>query len=235
MPTALNAPPLASLLILIGAATPAYPQATLPSNFQDSPVVGGLSSPTGISFLPDGRCLVVEQLTGRIRLIVNGALSPTDPVCVVPNVRDDDFYRGLLGIAVDPRWPDPPYLYVHYAANPGRLLISRFTVAGDLDFTGNGALTIDPATRYELINIPDAAHNGGSLRFGSDQMLYASVGDSFTSPETARSGTAARAWNSRRTRARSDASRTPAPSASIRLGPRLHGSKRRVHRRPRIR
>jgi len=165
-------PPIASLLFLVVAAVPARPQATLPPDFQDEVIVGALSTPTGLAFLPDGRCFVTEQLTARIRLIVNGALSTTDPVCVVPNVRNNNFFRGLLGIAVD-----------HYAANPGKVLLSRFTAAGDLGFTGSGALTIDPATRYDLINgLTDANHNGGTLRFGPDQMLYASVGDSFTVP-----------------------------------------------------
>jgi hypothetical protein len=58
--------------------------------------------------------------------------------------------------------------------------ISRFTVAGDLAFTGNGSLTISTATRYDLIaSIPDvnSNHNGGTLRFGPDGMLYASFGE----------------------------------------------------------
>jgi len=158
-------------------------QATLPTDFADALVVGGFATPTGFAFLPDGRALVTEQLTGKIRLIVNGALSSTDPVGTVPNVRTDNFFRGVLGIAVDPRWPASPYVYVHVCSNANHVLFSRFTVAGDLAFTGNGALTIDPATRYELTNdVFDAAHNGGSLRFGPDQMLYASVGDSFFTP-----------------------------------------------------
>lgn len=160
----------------------AWAQATLPLNFEDHLIVGGLSTPTGMAALPDGRVLVTEQLTARIRLIVNGALAAVDPVVTVPGVRNDDFFRGLLGIAVDPRWPASPYVYVHYAAANGKVMISRFTVAGDLAFTGSGALTISPATRYDLFNdLYDAAHNGGTLRFGPDHMLYASVGDSIHS------------------------------------------------------
>ena len=167
---------------MVCAPAPSFAQATLPPNFEDHRIVGGLSTPTGMAALPDGRVLVTEQLTARIRLIVNGALSSVDPVVTVPGVRNDDFFRGLLGIAVDPRWPSSPYVYVHFAATNGKLMISRFTAAGDLAFSGNGALTIDPATRYDLFtDLYDAAHNGGALRFGPDQMLYASVGDSIHS------------------------------------------------------
>src|SRR5204862_7040858 len=58
--------------------------------------------------------------------------------------------------------------------------ISRYRVTGDLAFTGNGGLTVDPASRYDLVNdIPDRAsnHNGGTVRFGTDGMLYVSIGD----------------------------------------------------------
>ena len=166
---------------LLGSFASAVPSAhaALPTDFQDQLVVGGLSTPTSFAFLPDSRCFVTEQLTARIRLIVNGALSVTDPVCVVPNVRTNSFYQGLTGIAVDPRWPASPYLYVHYPTSTGKVLLSRFTAAGDLAFTGNGAITVNTATRYDILtDLYDAGHNGGTLRFGLDQMLYASVGDS---------------------------------------------------------
>jgi len=58
--------------------------------------------------------------------------------------------------------------------------VTRFTVGGDLAFTGNGSLTIDVASRFDLIaSIPDvnSNHNGGTLRFGPDGMLFASFGE----------------------------------------------------------
>ena len=169
--------------LALGAAALAHAAAgTVPTGFTDSPVVSGLSFPTGMTSLPDGRVLFTEQFTARIRLIVNGALSPVDPVCTVPDVRNNpNSEQGLLGIAVDPGWPVRPYIYVHYdAASSATIHLARFTVGGDLDFTGNGALTIDTATRRDiLITIPDNAsnHNGGTLRFGPDGKLYDSLGE----------------------------------------------------------
>ncbi len=156
-------------------------QGSLPTDFEDGGVVSGLEFPTGFTFLPDGRVLVVEQKTARIRLIVNGALAAMDPVATIPDVRNTGGEQGLLGIAVDPGWPARPYLYVHCddALTPA-IRISRFTATGDLAFSADGSLTVDPATRYDLLNdAPDQApnHNGGTLRFGLDGMLYASLGD----------------------------------------------------------
>ena len=87
---------------------------------------------------------------------------------------------GLLGIAVDPGWPARPYVYTHATATSGFVRISRYTVTGDLSNTGNGSLSISTSSRYDLINdIPDDAgnHNGGSVRFGPDGMLYVSLGE----------------------------------------------------------
>jgi glucose/arabinose dehydrogenase len=153
----------------------------LPFGFADSLVRGALDFPVGMAFLPDGRLLFVEQKTARIRLIVQGALSTIDPVATIPSVQTSGNEQGLLGIAVDPGWPARPYLYVHCDDSAlGTIRISRYQAAGDLGFTGDGHLTVDPLTRFDLLaDIPDNApnHNGGTLRFGIDGMLYASLGE----------------------------------------------------------
>ncbi|MGH7742336.1 MAG: PQQ-dependent sugar dehydrogenase, partial [Candidatus Eiseniibacteriota bacterium] len=172
-------------LIAIACAvlqSPANAQPLLPTGFQDQPVVGGFNYPVGLAALPDGRVFVIEQFSANVRLIVNDALSSTDPVCVVDQVNASGGEQGLLGIAVDPGWPGRPYLYVHCDASvPGNTIrLSRYTVTGDLSFTGSGALSVDPASRRDLItDLPDTApnHNGGTLRFGIDGRLYDSMGE----------------------------------------------------------
>ena len=170
---------------VLATAAPARAQLTLPTDFADDLIVGSLSQPVGMAFLPDGRLLLVERTTARIRLVVNGAIAATDPIITVPNVRSAGGEQGLLGIAVDPGWPARPYLYIHYDyAGSATIRLSRYTVAGDLGYTGNGSLTIDPLTRYDILtDIPDNAsnHNGGTLRFGPDGMLYQSLGDDASS------------------------------------------------------
>lgn len=153
----------------------------VPTGFRDTIVVGGFDFPVGMAFLPDGRTFVIEQRSGKIRLIVHGALAAIDPVATLPSINSSGNEQGLLGIVVDPGWPSRPYLYVHCDDGSGPVIrVSRYTVSGDLSFSGNGSLTVDPATRYDLINnAPDVApnHNGGTVRFGVDGMLYVSIGD----------------------------------------------------------
>ena len=175
---------LAACAVALAIASPAAAQYTLPPDFVDEQVIGNLNQPAGMAVLPDGRILFVEQRTAKVRLVVNGAIAATDPVVTVPSVNSVGGEQGLLGIAVDPGWPARPYIYVQYDhAGDSKIWISRYTVGGDLSFTGNGALTINTSTRYDILTIlPDNAdyHNGGTLRFGPDGMLYSSLGDDGT-------------------------------------------------------
>ena len=160
--------------------------ATVPTGYTDQGaasvgVGAALDRPASMAFLPDGRLLVVEQKSAKIRLFVNGTLSTPDPVATLSGVRTSGAEQGLLGITVDPGWPARPYLYVHCDDASGAWIrISRYTAAGDLGFATDGQLTVDPATRYDLLNrLPDNAsnHNGGTVRFGPDGMLYVSLGE----------------------------------------------------------
>ncbi len=155
--------------------------ATVPNNFTDTQVTTNLDMPTGFTFLPDGRILVIEQWSAKIRLIVNGAIGGNDPLITVPNVRNDNGEAGLLGIDVDPDWPARPYIYVYYDHDgTSTCWLSMYTVTGDLSNPNSDNLQIAPSSRYDIItDIPDALpnQNGGTVRFGNDGMLYLSLGD----------------------------------------------------------
>jgi glucose/arabinose dehydrogenase len=167
------------LPLVLLAATAAHAQ-SVPDSFTVQTLAPNLQAPCALDFLPDGRVLFVEQLTAFVRVFKEGAGVQATPVLSVSGVATDG-ERGLLGIAVDPAFPQRPYIYVHYTvAVPHHIRIARYTLAGDLDGTGGGNLTADPASRYDLIDdIPDAAanHNGGTVRFDVDGMLYVSLGE----------------------------------------------------------
>jgi len=158
------------MLSLLALAAPAIHAQSVPDSFTVQTLAPGLKAPCAFEFLPDGRVLFVEQLTAMVRLFKEGTGVQAAAVLSVPGVAIDGGERGLLGVAVDPEFPQRPYLYLHYTvAVPHHIRIARYTLAGDLDGTGGGNLTADPASRYDLIDdIPDAAgnHNGGTVRFG---------------------------------------------------------------------
>jgi glucose/arabinose dehydrogenase len=171
------------LSFCLAAAVAAGP-ADLPTGFTDELIAGSLSEPVSLALIPDPpdvipRVLFVEQRTARIRLIVGYDLFT---VGTVPGVNSAADERGLLGIAVDPAWPVRPYVYIHATDNRSGtdVVISRFTLTGDLPGRVNGELTLDVASRRDLLNnLPDNAdnHNGGTVRFGTDNRLYVSLGD----------------------------------------------------------
>jgi glucose/arabinose dehydrogenase/PKD repeat protein len=192
---------------LLAAAAPAAAAATFPKGFQDSVVVAGLNEPTAVRFAADGRVFVAEK-SGRV-LVYDGLddESPTlfaDLRLQVFNGSD----RGLLGLALDPRFPLDPYVYVLYSHDaPIGGEAPVWGVPGD---DGDGCpdppgsdsdgcvisarlsrLTADgDHMSSEQVLIEDwcqqfSSHSIGDLQFGPDGALYASGGDgaSFISPD----------------------------------------------------
>lgn len=173
-------PRLTPLALALCALAPHASRAqVLVPGFTDSIVAQSLDLPVAFDFLSGGRLVFVEQYSGRVRLLVNGQIASTDPVMTVPNITITG-ERGLLGVAVDPQFPARPYLYTHQTSTGNVIRISRWTLTGDLAGTSGGALSANPASRFDLLaNIPDNAsnHNGGTVRFGTDGMLYVSIGE----------------------------------------------------------
>jgi len=168
------------VLACLLAATRSHAQ-VVPDGFAVETLARNLSLPVAIQFMPDGRLLFAEQLTGRVRVFFEGRPVQVKPVLQLRDVAVDGGERGLLGVALDPAFPARPYLYVHYTATgPNRIRISRFTLTGDLAGGFFEDLVADTLSRYDLIDdIPDQAtdHNGGTVRFAADGLLYVSLGE----------------------------------------------------------
>ena len=159
-----------TVLLTSALATRASPLATLPAYFQDHIVAQRLDYPVPLAFLPDGRLLTVENKTARVRMIVQGAIASTDPVTTIDSVATDGGEQGVWGLAVDPRWPQKPYIYVMYSALDSTIRIRRLMLAGALSDSTSGNLHLWPGSQRDVIrDAPDAnaEHNGGTLRFGA--------------------------------------------------------------------
>lgn len=133
-------------------------------------VVGGLDQPVAFAFDPDGRIWYVEKATGRIRIF-----DPRDgsdlAFATVPGVRGEG-ERGMLGIALHPRYPGKPLMYVYATRSVSGSL--RNQILRFRDDAGSGT------ARRVLFSSPASSspyHNGGRISFGPDGMLYAIVGD----------------------------------------------------------
>src|SRR5918997_3491645 len=149
---------------------PARSATTVPQGFTDS-LVAQVSDPTAMAVAPDGRLFVAEQ-TGALRVIKNGQLLPKPFVTVTTS---PSFFRGLLGVTLDPKFSQNRYVYVFYTATSPTLhnRVSRFRANGDVAGSGHGEKV--------LLELPplggQSGQYGGALRFGAGGKLYVGVGD----------------------------------------------------------
>lgn len=122
--------------------------------------------PTTFAFTPDGKIFYVERFTGQIR--IHSPATGSDRAWRTVGGIATSGEQGLLGIALDPRWPRYRWVYVYYTkADPLQNRIVRFRRSRDGSFDAE-----------RLTSIPAAGnHNGGVIGFGPDGMLYAVTGD----------------------------------------------------------
>jgi aldose sugar dehydrogenase len=143
------------------------------SNLKAEVVFEGLTSPTSIAFVGPNDILVLEKDKGTVQRIVNGKIL-AEPLLDV-NVANDA-NRGMLGIAVSKGEQE----------NNSTSIFLYFTEA-ELDKFPIG----NRVYKYELVNnklvnpqvllnlpaLPGPSHNGGAIRIGPDNNVYAIIGD----------------------------------------------------------
>lgn len=148
-------------------------------------VLRGLARPVLLVVAPGDprkRWFILEQHTGKVRIVENGKLLPK------PFLRLDKLSngneQGLLGLAFHPKFAVNRKLYVNYTAADDDTHIVEYTVsAQDPD-------SVDVTTRREIIEIdqPYSNHNGGHLEFGPDGKLYTGMGDGGSAGDPERNG-----------------------------------------------
>ncbi len=151
--------------------TTASPQAPIALTAQE--VASGLSFPASFAFAQDGRVFYTERLNGKVRVLQDW-LREAEPFAALPVVQE--FERGLLGLALHPRFPKVPYVYVYYTYQDGGRVynrVSRLREEGGRSVEEQVLLDRMPAAIY---------HNGGVLAFGPDGKLYITTGDTTDAP-----------------------------------------------------
>jgi glucose/arabinose dehydrogenase len=162
--------------------------ARAPSGFADQRVVGGLRSPTSFAALPDGRILVAE-LAGRVRVVERGRLLRRPLLDLKARVNASGG-RGLVAIALDPRFVRTRVLYLYYAFedDPRRPLarksmrLTRVTLRGSRSpglservVLGGGCAQRSRA--HDCIPADCTCHVGGAIAFDGAGRLLLSTGD----------------------------------------------------------
>jgi glucose/arabinose dehydrogenase len=136
-------------------------------------VVGGLSSPLGVTSARDGsgRLFVIEQ-TGAVRIVEDGSLRSAPFVDISRSVSHGG-EQGLLGLAFHPSYKTNGKLYLSYTDAQGTSIIREYRVSS------SDPNRVDGASGRTLLRVkqPYANHNGGHIAFGPDGYLYVGLGD----------------------------------------------------------
>lgn len=178
----------AGLVLVLGCLPPPElpPPIDVADGVQAEYLVNGSATVSALAAAADGRVFYTEKETGQIRVIRQGVLLP-EPVAAVPvNAAGD---RGLLGIALHPRFRDNGRIYVFYARSdtglttddPQALLDYRvvyFELPDGADTAAGGEVfvaSVPAGTSTRRI--------GGRLLFLPDRTLLAALGDQTVGPE----------------------------------------------------
>jgi len=169
---------LASLLPLLAAPAAARAQERAASAaFRATDFATGLERPWGGAFLPDGRLLVTER-PGRMRLVGrDGRVS--EPLDGVPPVEARG-QGGLLDVALSPTFARDRTLFWSFSEPRG---------GGNATSVARGVLSAD-RTRLDSVRVilrarpayDGGLHFGSRLAFGTDGMLYVTLGDRSDTP-----------------------------------------------------
>lgn len=134
--------------------------------------------PTDLAFLPEDErghpVLLVSERSGGLRWF---DLRTGDAGTLLSvNAWPIEVEQGFLGFTLHPDFPRVPEIYTHHIAIGGglggRSVLTRWRIWGD----DVRSMTAEPEVLLEVVQ-PQAAHNGGQVRFGPDGFLYLGLGD----------------------------------------------------------
>lgn len=148
-----------------------------------TPIATGLDWPVFVTHAPNDDRLFIVQLGGVVRVSQAGTLK-TEPFLDLGDKLhvggEGGDERGLLGLAFAPDYAASGLFYVHYSAGAalegehdvGDTIIEEYRVSADPD-------RADAASGRIVFSYPQPAdnHNGGTIAFGLDGLLYIGLGD----------------------------------------------------------
>lgn len=141
---------------------------------------GSLAVPNNFAQPPgeSNRFFVIEQrfapnsTSGRIRVYKNGSLLTT-PFLSITGLANSSGEQGILGIAFHPNYATNRKFYVNYTRSDWS------TVIEEVQASTTNPDVASAATRNVIMvySQPFDNHNGGTIKFGPDGMLWISSGD----------------------------------------------------------
>ena len=186
-----------SAALLVSGSHGGFAQ-TVPTGFSDALVMGGWNQLTGFTFDANGRWYVWER-TGKVWIVENGVKLATPLIDISEEVGNWGDH-GLLGFALDPNFTTNGKIYLmyvvdryywlnhglagydQYASTPNSatfMRITRYTAIGPAHnaVDVNSRSVLFGETPQTAAAITHGSHGVGTLLFGTDGTLLASMGD----------------------------------------------------------
>ena len=173
------------LLIFLPSIVFAAPSVVDPS-LKVETVFEGIKTPSNMAFLGKDTILVLEQNTGIVDRVVNGAIF-SEPLLDV-NV-SNALERGLLGVAVAKSDKNITHVFLYYTESksedgeddcdtPTHCKSGNDPLGNRLyryDLVSNKL--VNPKLLLDLPSTPGPAHNGGIIKIGPDNNVYVAIGE----------------------------------------------------------
>ncbi len=141
--------------------------------YQKTILTSSLSSPWGITSLPDGR-LLITQKTGTMRIVTNTG-TVGNPITGLPAVNSTG-QGGLLGLCIDPQFSTNRMIYWVFSEN---VTGGTVTAVAKGKLSDSEAVIENPTVIYRAN--PSAStgnlHYGGRILFDSSGNLFVSTGE----------------------------------------------------------
>ncbi len=129
--------------------------------------------PTDLSFLPGSTRLFVAEQGGKM-FSFDTRSNGVKPDLAIDLRQHHKPFDNILGFTFHPGFATNRFIFINYNEPGGRedgAYVSRFK------FSSLNPPTIDPATEKVFLRWLSGGHNGCTLAFGNDGMLYISTGD----------------------------------------------------------
>ena len=168
-------------LALFSGVLALIPMVSAGVQYKTETIVEGLDHPWSMAFISDTQMLVTE-LSGNLRLVTNGELSPT-PIEGVPEVLFAG-QGGLSEVLLHPNFEENRFVYLSFSAPDvekpalNRLNVIRARLEGETLVEHKTIFQSDPPRKT-------AAHYGARLAFMEDGKLLITSGDGFNYREKA--------------------------------------------------
>lgn len=145
--------------------------------------IAQVDEPIDLRQRPGTDTLFVASRQGRIHAIDDGDLAD-DPLLDISGRTNADGEQGLLGFTFS---PDGALLYVHFTDRNGDSNVEEYVIDGN---------RAEPDSRRTILvqAQPFSNHNGGSITFGPDGLLYIGLGDGGSAGDPQGNGQALDTW-----------------------------------------